>query len=118
MNKTRLLEQLALSRQTIRTDWVRLNDELNFPKKAADAVRSRPIKWLGGAVLSGYVFGKLRRRKAPKPVRSGAAVPGSAKRFGILAALLGLARFLAPVLRPVLMSYAAKALSKYAARGL
>lgn len=118
MDKARLLEQLTLSRRAISTDFHRLNEELNFPKKAAESVRAQPIKWLGGALLSGYVFGKLRpRRKAPKPSRRGAAaVEEPARKFGILAVLVGLARFLAPVLRPVLMSYAAKALSKYALR--
>ena len=117
MDKARLLEQLALSRRAISTDLHRLNEELNYPKKVAESVRTQPVKWLGGALFSGYIFGKLRpRRKPAKPVKKGSAAAEPAKQFGILAVLVGLARFLAPVLRPVLMSYAAKALSKYALR--
>ena len=119
MDKIRLLEQIARSRLTIQADVKSLRDELNFRQKAADAVRSQPVKWLGGAVLSGYLFAKLRGARKPKSLKrskSGEAVTADARKFGVLAAVFGLLRFLAPVLRPVLMSYASQALAKYAGR--
>lgn len=119
MDKIRLLDQLARSRGAIQTGVKSLQDELNFRQKAADAIRSKPMKWLGGAALSGYFFAKLRGNRKPKPLRrpkAGEAVVTEARRAGVWAGLLGLLRLLAPVLRPVVMSYASRALSKYASR--
>ncbi|HEY5792728.1 MAG TPA: hypothetical protein VIS74_05475, partial [Chthoniobacterales bacterium] len=104
MDKTRLLEQIAASRNALQADCKNLRDEWNFSQKAAQAVRSKPVKWMGGALLSGYLLAKLRGR--PKPAKRGksgavnAAKAARVKKFGFWAALVALVRFLAPLLRP------------------
>lgn len=105
-------------------DALHVRAEWDVANKAMTAVRTNPIKWLGGAALSGFLFAKLRGRPKPAKVfksRGGRAEePTPVKEVrrlgGIAAALVGLFRLFSPVLRPLLMSYATKALTKYATR--
>ena len=124
ISKRQLLDRLTASRVMIGRDALHLRAEWDVPHKAMTAVRSNPIKWLGGAALSGFLFAKLRGR--PKPAKAFKSRGGKedattpvkevGRLGGIVAALIGLFRLCSPVLRPLIMSYATKALTKYATR--
>jgi len=110
--KEHLLEEVARSRAAILRDVRTVRAELDYTAKAQQAVRSRPLAWLGGAAALGYIFAGPKTRTVTKHVRGKAqavaATEEKTKAIGILGALFAFVKFLLPLLRPVLTAYAAR----------
>ncbi len=112
--KSRILAEIQASRLALTRDTQALADELNFLKKLELTVRKRPLAWLGGAALSGFVFSALRRRPAPKPnpkKSKETPPPSSPARFTFWAFLLAVFKLLLPALRPLFTTYATKSIA-------
>ena len=121
MDKRQLLDQLTASRVSLQRDAATVRAEWDFQQKAVRAVRSHPVKWLGGAALSGYLFAKLRGRPAPPPRKSSkksgeAPIAPEIRKAGKLAAFIGALRLLSPILRPLAVTCLTKVVAKYATK--
>lgn len=65
----RLLEQSAASRVRLSRELGLLKRRLDAPARALRAVRSHPLRWLGGTLAAGVSLAWLFRRKAQAPIR-------------------------------------------------
>jgi hypothetical protein len=113
MNIDDLRREIDASRRAIRHDYASLRTELDFATKAKKAVTERPLPWLGGAALFGYLLSGRRKRKA---LKSKTGKPETARRFTLLGLLLGAARLIFPLVRPQLTSFALGKLAGYAGK--
>jgi len=122
MTKEQALAELRLSRQAIARDTAALKEEFDIAAKIRKSIRRRPLAWLGGSALLGWIAAgpKTRTRTVTKYVNK----PGKASESGEVGAkvrsagLLGLAvtvfRFALPMLKPALSAYAARRLGEMA----
>lgn len=115
MTKEQLLFELAQSRAILSRDCDIVRQELDFKAKARRLVRRKPLAWLGGAAVLGWVLAgpKTKTRvikktvtATGKKVRTEKSAPAS--RLGWLAGLLAVVKFATPLLKPVLTAYAGK----------
>lgn len=110
--------ELELSRAAISRDYASLRSELDFVAKAKRGVAKKPLPWLGGAAALGYLLaGRRRKRKErrKKARQQASDATESAARITVLGVLIATFRFLLPVLKPMISSYAAKRLGAFAA---
>jgi hypothetical protein len=112
MSADDIRHEIAASRRAIQDDFATLSAELDFVSKTKRAVVERPLPWLGGAALLGYVLSGRRRKKK----KSRKNEPEPARRLTILGILLGLFRFLLPIARPLATEFATRKLTEFAAR--
>jgi hypothetical protein len=112
MSADDIRHEIDASRRAIQGDYVTLRSELDFVSKTKRAVVERPLPWLGGAAILGYIFSGRRRKK--KKTRKNEPEP--AKQLTILGILLGLFRFLLPIARPLATEFATRKLTEFAAR--
>jgi hypothetical protein len=109
-----LRQEIAASRLAIKGDVTTLRAELDFVTKAKRSVVERPLPWLGGAALVGYILSGRRRKKAARHAKG--KPEETARRFTLLGLLLGTARMLFPLARPLVTEFATRKLTEFAAR--
>jgi hypothetical protein len=117
MSKEEILAELTASRAAIVEGCVALRAELDLKTKLNNLVRQKPYAWLGGAAALGWVLAgpKTRTRVVTKTIKPNGAptikVEKKKARAGLIALLFALVRFVLPVLRPVVTTYAGRRLS-------
>ena len=112
MTKEEILAELTDSRGAILQRCAALRAELDLKAKLNNLVRKKPYAWLSGAAAIGWILAgpKSRTRVVTKTIKPNgvpaATVDKKTKRAGLIALLFALVRFVLPVLRPAVMSYA------------
>jgi hypothetical protein len=119
MTKEEILSELTASRAAIVEGCAALRAELDFKAKLDNLVRRKPYAWLGGAAALGWVLAgpKTKTRVVTKTIKpNGPAVKIEKKkaRAGLIAALFALVRFILPVLKPAVTTYAGRRLADMA----
>lgn len=111
--------ELAASRISVRGDYAALRRELDFATKAKRAVASRPLPWLGGAAVLGFLLsGRKRAKTAPRKKGATEAIAAPAKKAGFLGLALAVARIVFPLIQPALTAFLTRQLGGYlSARG-
>jgi hypothetical protein len=119
MTREQLVAELARTRSALARDRAALAQELDLKAKFNRVVARHPLAWFGGAAAVGWILAGPKTRTRTRTIVQ-PAEPGSkplrkektAARTGFVAVLIGLGRFLLPVLKPVLSSYATKFLAE------
>lgn len=119
--KQSCLRELELSRVALHRDFQLVKDELNVAKKVKKIVARKPLLWLGGATLLGFVLAGWRRSA---PASRGLSFGKSKNRPGAPAKavrkitfwgfLFGLVKLAIPFVKPVASAYASKRLAEIA----
>lgn len=117
MTREQILAELQSARQAVAREASSLRYELDYAAKARRWIGRNPAASLGIATLVGYLLsGKKQRRekrRSSRPERGKEAAVEAVKKTSWLALLTGLVRFLMPVLRPVLLSFATRKLADF-----
>jgi hypothetical protein len=124
MTKEQIVADLARTRSALSRDCAALRQELDMKAKFNRVVRRNPLAWFGGAAALGWMLAgpktRTRTRTLVQPAKPGekpATAPEKVvARSGFIAILLGAARFLLPLLKPVISSYATKILAETAGK--
>jgi hypothetical protein len=119
--KAAYLQELQLSRLAIERDLQGVRDEFDLGKKAERIVRRRPLAWLAGAGVGGFLLAtwrrpapKVRSVQATKGGRSGATSPAPAAKLGFLGLIFAIFKMVFPMARPLLSAYASRRLAEMA----
>ncbi len=117
-SKDDLLRDLARSRDEVRQSRAAVGREFDVKAKLDAVVRRKPFAWLGGAAALGWILAgphtktrtitKIARHPGERP----RTVKDTGRRAGALGFLIGLVRFLLPMIKPALTASAAKRLSR------
>lgn len=125
MTREQILHDLALSRVEIARDAGKLKASLDIPARIQKSIARQPGYWVGGASLIGFLLAFRRRKPArvlkiktqEKASKEGAEAAKTTARSAGLAALgLTVLKTLFPIIRPILVSYASRAASRFANR--
>jgi hypothetical protein len=114
MTKDEILAELSTSRSAITREYAAVRMELDFKSKFDNLVRRKPFLWVTGAAALGWMLAGPKRKtrvvtKVVKPDGTPIVVKKKGKRpAGFIALLLGLMRFLFPVVKPALTAYAGR----------
>lgn len=117
-----LRQEVAHSRDRLTRDLAGLNYELDFPLKFRKSFQRHAGRWISAAVLTGVVImaRSLPRKKViyTTSSKSGQQAKGEEQKKGLLAAglAMGLLRFAATMLRPVVVSFVTRKLQSYGGR--
>lgn len=124
MTKEQILADLTRSRSAMARDCAALREELDMKARFNRVVRRNPLAWFGGAAALGWILAGPKTRTRTKTITK-LAQPGEkparpeekiVARTGFVALLFGLARFLLPLLKPVISTYATKLLAEAAGK--
>lgn len=117
-----------MSRMAIHRDFNSLHDELNVVRKIEKVVSRRPMAWLAGAALTGFVAAGWRRgpaankKSTPKGVMKSkrgkdddsTELSQTSGALGLWAFLFATFKMLMPVMRPIFSAYASKRMAEMA----
>jgi hypothetical protein len=114
--KEKILEELRLSRAAITRDAAAVADEINLASKLKKSVRARPLAWLGGAAVIGWLLAGPKTRVVTKNAKGKKveALPEKSRPSGFWGLLLALFKIALPLARPALSAYAARRLGEMA----
>jgi hypothetical protein len=122
MTKEEIMAELKGSREALVQGCAAIGAELDLKAKLNNLVRQKPYAWLSGAAAVGwFLAGPKTKTRVVKQIggpNNAAAVQVKKKtlRAGLLALLVGLVRFVIPVVRPALSAYAGRRLADIAVR--
>jgi len=111
-----LKQEIARSREDVERRLSRVRQEADLPAKIRRSVRREPVPWIVGAIAVGLlVTAVVTRRKKVYVTPKGTTKSKS----GMLEAgfLLGVARILAGLAKPVVVSFLEKQLGSSVSRG-
>ncbi|MGI9087909.1 MAG: hypothetical protein ACR2HH_09255 [Chthoniobacterales bacterium] len=116
-----LKQEIAHTRDRLARDLTGLSYELDFPLKFKKSFQRHSGIWVSAATLLGTLFTIRPGRKSTVRLRagkSGHAQQGEEQKKGLLAAGLALGglRFIATLLKPLVVSFVTKKLGSYAMR--
>jgi hypothetical protein len=117
MTKEEILVELTASRGAVLQGCAALRAEFDLKAKLNNLVRKKPYAWLGGAAALGWILAgpKSKTRVVTKTIKPNgvpaAKVDKKTKRAGLIALLFALVRFVLPVLRPAVTTYAGRRLA-------
>jgi len=117
-----LRQEIAHSRDRLARDLTGLRYELDFPLKLRKSFQRNTATWVSAAVLTGVVFtarafpSKKKTTVEVRGSKSGQQKKGEEQKKGLLQAgmAMGLLRFAATLLRPVVISFVTKKIGGYA----
>lgn len=118
-----LRQEIAHSRDRLARDLSGLKYELDFPLKFRKSFQRRAPVWISAAVLTGVVVTARALPTREKIVyarsKTGQQKKGEEQKKGLLQAglAMGLLKFAATMLRPVVISFVTRKLGGYAGRG-
>lgn len=115
-----LRQEIAHSRDRLGRDLSGLGYELNFPLKLKKSFQRQSKVWAAGAMIIGVLLSFRRGGKRTIMIeKGGSAKKGQEQKKGMLAAGLAMGglRLVGTLLRPMVVSYLAKKVGGYAARG-
>ena len=110
-----LKEQIARSRDDVERRLNRVREESDIPRKIRRSVRREPVPWIVGAIAVGLLVTVVVTRKRKVYVTP----KGMAKSKSMLLEtgfLLGVARILAGMAKPVVVSFLEKQFGSYPSR--
>ena len=117
-----LRQEIAHSRDRLARDLTGMRYELDFPLKFRKSFQRNAKTWMSAAILTGVVF---TARSFPKKKiiytpssKTGQQKKGEEQKKGLLQAglAMGVLRFAATLLRPVVISFVTKKIGGYAGR--
>ena len=111
-----LKEQIARSRDDVERRLGRVREESDIPRKIRRSVRREPVPWIVGAIAVGLLVTVVvtRKKKIYVTPKGGATKSGSILlETGFL---LGVARILAGMAKPVVVSFLEKQFGSYPSR--
>ncbi len=116
--KQEILNELALARSAIRSEYAGLRRELDVPAKVRRAFRAHPLPWMGAATVGGLLVAAAARNvvAGPRKTSVSAYAPLAHKESRGWFWLLPLLKVAVPVLKPVAVALAAKAAAGFARR--
>jgi hypothetical protein len=108
-----LIQAVRESRIAVTREYEGLLSELDVPQRIRKSFKHHPIRWLGGAAVTGLLTTVLGAKSSVKssgtvspPKTSGNAV----WKLGWGAVLLEVGKLLFPILRPVLLQFVGRAM--------
>lgn len=113
---TDLLKEVEASRLAIARDVTAFKYQIDIPRRAKDAVRDNPVRWLGSAALVGFVFAYIKPRRRPVRNRDGQPVKKGARPITFFGFLWAVAKIALPLARPMLSAIAAKRFAEMASK--
>lgn len=119
-----LRQQIAHSRDRVARDLTGLRYELDFPLKFRKSFQRNAKTWMSAAVLTGVVFTARSFPKKKQVIytptgKSGQQKKGEEQKKGLLQAglAMGVLRFAATLLRPMVVSMVTKKIGAYGRGG-
>ncbi|MDQ2868729.1 MAG: hypothetical protein M3R59_10020 [Verrucomicrobiota bacterium] len=112
--KPALTGDIDRSRAQLGRELDGLRYEMDLPRKLRDSFSARPAIWIGAVVVGGILLVSSFRRTKTVYVAGKKGEPE--KKILQAGALVGLARMLLPVARPIVMKFVAGKVSDYARR--
>jgi hypothetical protein len=122
MTKDEILAELSTTRSAITRGYAAVRTELDFKSKFDNLVGRKPFLWVTGAAALGWILAgpKSKTRVVTKVVKpNGTPIVVKEKRkrrAGFIALLLGLMRFLFPVVKPAMTAYAGRFFAEMATK--
>src|SRR6267143_4758750 len=118
-DRAAIKSDIALSRERVARELSGLRYEVDFPGKLKRSFRHQPAVWIGALVVIGLIIAVAPTRRKKIYVRNGSerkkksAGPESLLEAG---ALVGVLKFAATLLRPVVVSFLTTKMRGYASR--
>jgi hypothetical protein len=117
-DRAALKSDIALSRDRMGRELTGLRYEMDVPRKLKDSFRNSPMVWIGALTALGIVIASplLRRRKVyvrPKFSWKGGGKKSQGQNLVEAGALVGVLKFAATLLRPMLVKFVAGKVREY-----
>lgn len=118
-DRAALKSDIALSRDRMGRELTSLRYELDVPRKLKDSFRNSPMLWIGalavlGILMSAPLMGPRKVNVRPKFNWRGGAKKTQAQGLMEAGALVGVLKFAATLLRPMLVKFVASKVRDYA----
>lgn len=115
--KSELINELALSRETIATSFHGLRRDLNVKRRMERSISQNKLAWAGGASAVGFALAKLTgRRKAPSGKGTVRRAKDSDKKVVEAGLLITALKIAFDLLRPALTKWLTRWVTEYAAQ--
>ena len=118
-DRAALKSDIALSRDRMGRELTGLGYELDVPRKLKQSFRNSPLVWIGALALLGVVVSAplLGRRKVyVRPKFSWKGKKSAGQGVAEAGAMVGVLKFAATLLQPVLMKFVAAKVKDYVSR--
>ena len=119
-----LLNAVRESRLEIAQEYTALCSELDLQKKIKQSFKQHPLLWLSGAAGAGLLTTVFGMKRSPDRVASSVASPsresvapsGAFSKAGWMAGTFEISKMLFPILKPLILDFAHKAVQSGLAR--
>lgn len=118
MTKQEILAEIQLSRTALARDFSGLRREFDFQAKIKNSIRRNATAWLSGAVITGFLFSRRPAAKASSRRKSKdeATLEATTAKLGTWGLLMAMAKWLLPIVRPMLSAYSARKIAELATK--